>query len=71
MGIIVLVILLILCFKPIISSVDRVDRDLALIFFALGLVPLLMSGSYLTSGNFWIFMAICSSVVFSNLKVVH
>lgn len=71
MGLIVLVILLFLWLKPIISSVDRVDRDLALIFFALGLVPLVMSGSYLTSGNFWIFMAICSSVVFSNLKVVH
>lgn len=45
------------------------NQHLAIIFSGLGLISLFFSGSYLTSSNFWLFMAICiSSVHFSKNK---
>jgi len=39
------------------------NQHLAMIFAGVGLISLFFSGSYLTSSNFWLFMAICISSV--------
>ncbi|MSS44169.1 O-antigen ligase family protein [Anaerosalibacter bizertensis] len=56
-----LIIILFIYFyiNGIFNNKDEVETDLALLFFGIGFVQLLVSGSYLTSGNFWLFMSIC------------
>ena len=39
------------------------NQHLAMIFAGVGLISLFFSGSYLTSSNFWLFMAICISSI--------
>lgn len=48
---------------------DKTNNDLAIIFFGVGLVQLFVSGSYLTSSNYWLFMAICVNSVHSNIRM--
>jgi O-antigen ligase len=45
-----------------------INQHLAIIFAGIGLISLFSSGSYLTSSNFWLFMAICVSSVHSYRK---
>lgn len=60
-------ILLFYWFHAVFVNNSRTNQHLTIIFAGLGLISLFYSGSYLTSSNFWLFMAICiSSVHFSN-----
>jgi len=47
-----------LCFNK-----SKVEQHLAIIFAGIGLISLFYSGSFLTSSNYWLFMAICISSV--------
>lgn len=58
-GSLIIVLIIYLCIKAMFNNKDKVETDLALLFFGIGFVQLLVSGSYLTSGNFWLFMSIC------------
>jgi O-antigen ligase len=63
-------ILLTYWFKSVFLNKNKTNQHLAIIFAGLGLISLFFSGSYLTSSNFWLFMAICiSSVHFTKHKL--
>ena len=60
-GSLVLITFIYCWFIGIFNNENKAEKDLATMFFGIGLVPLLVSGSYLTSSNFWLFMAVCIS----------
>lgn len=68
-GSIIIIMLIFYWFSSMVRSKNKEEVDLAIIFFGIGLVNLLISGSYITSSNFWLFMAICiDSVHGSKIK---
>jgi O-antigen ligase len=66
MGSIIILIFMFYWFNGIIRNKNKEELDLAIIFFGIGLVNLFISGSYITSSNFWLFMAICINSVHGN-----
>jgi len=65
-------VLIMYWFIGIFLNKNTIDQHLAIIFAGLGLISLFFSGSYLTSSNFWLFMAICiSSVHFTKHKLSY
>ena len=51
------VLIIVLCIVGFFAN-KPVVRDLTAIFFSIGFIHLLLSGSYLTSANFWLLIAI-------------
>jgi O-antigen ligase len=65
-------VLIMYWFIGIFLNKNTIDQHLAIIFAGLGLISLFFSGSYLTSSNFWLFMAICiSSIHFTKHKLSY
>lgn len=62
-GSIIAVIFLTYSLKGIFFNKNHIEKHLAVMFFGIGFIQLLFSGSYLTSSNFWLFIAICTSSV--------
>lgn len=62
LGIIMVLTMVFLMVKALFLNSDETQRNLAVLFFGVGVVQLLVSASYLTSVNFWLFMtiSICS-----------
>lgn len=58
-GGLIIILFIYFCIKGMFNNKDEAETDLALLFFGIGFIQLLVSGSYLTSGNFWLFMSIC------------
>lgn len=56
-GILVMLLLLLFCYK-VIKLKNKDDNNLMIIWISIGLVPLLVSGSYLTDFKFWIFLGL-------------
>jgi O-antigen ligase len=63
MGGILIVTFLVYWTNGLFFNKNKTERHLGIIFAGLGLISLFFSGSYLTSSNYWLFMAICVSSV--------
>ncbi len=55
----------------IFKNTNKVEKDLIFMFFSLGLVQLFFTGSYLTTRDFWLFMAICLNTLYYKKKTVR
>jgi O-antigen ligase len=58
-GSLILIIFVFYWFIGMVLNKNKTERDLAIMFFGIGVVQLFVSGSYITSANFWLFMSIC------------
>ncbi|WP_088052518.1 O-antigen ligase family protein [Virgibacillus dakarensis] len=67
LGAFIIILLLFYWINGILNK-NRIERDIAIIFLGIGLIQLFISGSYLTSSNFWLFMAVCISALHFNDK---
>ncbi len=56
--------------KSITANISDSKKMLAYIFFSYGFVPILISGTYLTSPQLWIYLAICWESIFVK-KIVN
>lgn len=56
-GSILIIILLLICYKAI-KNKNKLDSDIAIIWFCIGFIPLLVSSSYLINFQFWIFLGL-------------
>jgi O-antigen ligase len=63
LGSICIIFILFLTIKSIFSK-NFVNRSLSIMFLGIGFIQLFFSGSYLTSPNFWLYIAICFCSVF-------
>lgn len=62
-GSILIIILIWICYKAI-RLRNRDDSNLAIIWISIGLIPLLVSGTYLADFHFWIFLGITLNIIF-------
>lgn len=69
-GGIIIVIFMFTWIRGIFLNKKKTERHLAIIFMGIGLVQLFVSGSYLTSSNFWLFMASCTTPIRSDNDVL-
>jgi len=67
MGGILLIAFLLLVLKSLIQN-NRVKYNMIIIWLCIGFIPLMVSGSYLTSMNFWIFLALILNGLFIRNK---
>lgn len=61
-GSIIIVTIVLICYKAI-HNKNKLDSNISIIWFSLGFIPLLVSGTYLTSFKFWIFLGIAIRVI--------
>jgi len=62
-GFTIIIIFIFYWINGVLLNRNKEERDIAILFFGIGLVQLFISGSYISSSNFWLFMAICISSV--------
>lgn len=62
-GSLIIILLILVSFKSIKQS-DRNDSNFMVIWFSIGLAPLIVSGSYLIDFNFWIFFGFALNSIF-------
>jgi len=61
-GSIIIVAIALICYKTI-HNKNKLDSNISIIWFSLGFVPLLVSGTYLTYFSFWIFLGLAIRVI--------
>ena len=64
-GTIILTIITFMLFKGLSKKIPEDAKNVTLVFIGIGLFPLFFSGSYVNSSNFYIMMAVCSTLSYS------
>lgn len=61
-GSIIIVVITFISYKAILSK-NKFDSNINIIWFCLGFIPLLVSGTYLTDFKFWIFLGLAIRII--------
>lgn len=70
LGGIIISILLLICYKSL-TNIDKYDSDISMVWFCIGFLPLLVSGTYLTDFTFWIFLGLVLRILIDKKKLKH
>lgn len=65
LGSIIIVVIVLICYKAM-ANKNKLNSNINIIWFCLGVVPLLVSSSYLTDFRFWIFIGFALSSITIN-----
>ena len=68
LGTILSLVLIILCIKALLIN-NRDVAEMLIIWFSIGFIPLIVSGSYITDIKFWIFMGLMMKAIKTNKQV--